>query len=238
MEVQGVSWSEIMTTFGINKQAHELESADIIGKQLETLDQWTCFYHTYSRLKGFSVRNDKLRKDKNNVEWQRRWVCSREGFRESKWINFVGRKKAPKAITRIGCDASLTVTLDRISERWIATSFSVDHNHELASPSELQFLRSNRQVPDCVVAQAKSMRQVGIRTMSILDYISMQYGGRDHLPFLKKDLYNKLDAARNAEHSETDNKGALGYVTCLAIRDGHFYCRFNVDDDDRLHTVF
>ena len=89
-----------------------------------------------------------------------------------------------------------------------------------------------------MLAQAKSMRKAGIRTMSIVDYMAMQCGGRDHLPFLKKDLYNRLTADRNAIGTETDSEGALGYLSCIAMRDNNLYCRFKVDEEDRLNTIF
>ena len=64
------------------------------------------------------------------------------------------KKKAHKAITRIGCKAFLKVTLDKATTKWFAISFKVENNHDLASPSELQFLRSHRQIFDFMLCQA------------------------------------------------------------------------------------
>ena len=120
----------------------------------------------------------------------------------------------------------------------MATTFEPEYNHDLVSPSELHFLRSNRHVPDSIVAQAKIMRQARIRTMGIINFMAMQCGGRKQLPFLKKDLYNRLAREPNEVGSKTDSEGVLGYLTCLATRDENFYCRFNVDEEERLHTIF
>ncbi|KAL5743838.1 hypothetical protein ACOSQ2_026954 [Xanthoceras sorbifolium] len=43
-------------------------------------------YHKYSYFKGFSVRKDDLRLDKNGLITVRRWVCSKEGIREKKYV--------------------------------------------------------------------------------------------------------------------------------------------------------
>ena len=43
------------------------------------------------------MQKDKLRKDNNNVVWQRIWVCSQEGYRDDKWLNMAERKKNTEA---------------------------------------------------------------------------------------------------------------------------------------------
>ena len=55
--------------------------------------------------------------------------------------------------------------------------------------------------------------------MRILDYMEQQYSGRDRLPFLRKDMYNRLGEDRRSTTTKTDSEGALCYLTRLAIRD-------------------
>ena len=62
--------------------------------------------------------------------------------------------------------------------------------------------------------------------------------GRDRLSFLKKDMYNKFSSYRRAIGNKTDSQGVLGYLTCFVIRDGNFFCRFNVNEDDCLNNLF
>lgn len=90
------------------------------------------------------------------------------------------------------------------------------------------------------MAQATFMRRVGIKTCDILDDIAQQYGGRSRLPFLPKDLYNKVAAEcrKHINAIDTDSEGALGYLTALAIRDDYFFCRYRVNDEHRLHSLF
>ena len=71
------------------------------------------------------------------------------------------RKREHKVVTRIGCEADLKVTIDRQGRMWVASAFNPSHNHDLASPSEIQFLRSNRKVPESIAAQAKSIEEGG-----------------------------------------------------------------------------
>ena len=65
MEDEEYDWPELMATLRITKPAHQIVAADIVGKEMSSLNHWSLYY-TYSRWKGFSVRNDKLRKDKRN----------------------------------------------------------------------------------------------------------------------------------------------------------------------------
>lgn len=63
--------------------------------------------------------------------------------------------------------------------------------------------------------------------------------GRSRLPFLPKDLYNKVAVERHKHINaiDTDSEGALGYLTALAIRDDYFFCRYRVKDEHRLHSL-
>ncbi|XP_062074850.1 protein FAR1-RELATED SEQUENCE 5-like [Humulus lupulus] len=160
---------------------------------------------------GFSVRKEDVRREKaDNSEWQRKWVCSKQGFRKEKWKNLTNRKKTPRAITRT------------------------------AAKTELHFLRSNRAIPECIGAQVMSMRRSGIRTCHILNHLARERGGREYLPFMKKDLYNWIGRQRRqeAEEGETDAEGALGYQECLGLRDPHFYETHTIDKDFRLADLF
>lgn len=101
---------------------------------------------------GFSLRKDDVRRDENKNKWQHCYVCSKEGLRKEKWINHESCKRTPKPITRTSCGACLRVNLDKSTNMWVVRDFKSLHNHELALPSEIQFLRSNKRVLDSIGA--------------------------------------------------------------------------------------
>ncbi|XP_062100283.1 protein FAR1-RELATED SEQUENCE 5-like [Humulus lupulus] len=137
-----------------NKDPQELSKEDTVHQHLNTLQEWEDFYYTYSQWMGFSVRKEDVRREKaDNPEWQRKWVCSKQGFRREKWKNLTNQKKTPRAITRTGCLAVLRVNLDRSDNTWVEKDFNPVHNHDLAAKTELHFLRSNRAIPECIGAQ-------------------------------------------------------------------------------------
>ena len=192
---------------------------------------WAQFYHTYSKWKGFRIRVDNVRKDSNKVVWQRRWVCSREGFRRQQWLELENIQKAPKAITRVGCKAFLKITLDR--EKVCGSHHHSTHTTIMnwLRPMKLNFFQDiNKSRILCLCKQNRCVI-LGYAQWACWITYHQQYGGRDRLPFLHKDIYNKLGEERWPTKIETDSDEVLGYLTCLAIRDGHFFSRLIVDEE-------
>ena len=107
------------------------------------------------------------------------------------------------------------------------------HLNITTAPTELQFGRSHRQVSEAMLAQVRSMNQVGIKTSDIISQVALQSGGYNNLPCQVRDIYNRVATARRVERVETDSEGALGYLDCLAQKDPEFYVKYQVDDDNR-----
>ena len=121
-------WPSVLEELNITKPVNELQSLDILGKALDSLDKWEVFYHTYSKWIGFSVRMDDVKR-RGDLITMRRWVCSKEGYRRDKFVNNPDRQKRPKPITRTGCQAALRVVLCNESGHFIAKEFAPEHNH-------------------------------------------------------------------------------------------------------------
>ncbi|XP_062118992.1 uncharacterized protein LOC133832698 [Humulus lupulus] len=174
----------------LNKLPQQLTKEDIINKHLPTVDHWEDIYYKYSHSMGFSVRKEDARRDNENKEWQRKWVCSNKGFRREKWTNLKNRKKKPRVVTCTGCLALLRMKFDKSENSWVVKDFNPTHDHNFALKTDMQFLRSNRAFPDCMGTQVMSMRRSGIWTFHILNHLAAERGGHEYVPSLKKDLYN------------------------------------------------
>ncbi|XP_062093910.1 protein FAR1-RELATED SEQUENCE 5-like [Humulus lupulus] len=108
-----------------------------------------------------------------------------------------------------------------------------------ASKRELHFLRSNRAIPESIGAQVMSMRRSGIRTCHIFNHLAQERGGREYVPFLKKDLYNWIGRQRLVQdEEETDAEGALGYLACMGRSDAEFFETHTIDVENRLADLF
>ncbi|XP_062103040.1 protein FAR1-RELATED SEQUENCE 5-like [Humulus lupulus] len=134
---------------------------------------------------GFSKRSDDVKR-RDGVVFMRRWVCSNEGYRRKEYLNMPNRKKRPKPITCTGCQAALRVVRLKDNNIWLARVFSYEHNHDMVSVAELQFLRSNREVSDGLPAQVRSMSSIGIKTSQIMSHVALQSGGYERILLTKK----------------------------------------------------
>lgn len=115
-----------------------------IGLEFKSRDDAREFYVAYGRRTGFTVRIHHNRRSRiNNVVIGQDFVCSKEGFREKKYMYRKDRVLPPPPITREGCPAMLRLAL-RDGDKWVVTKFIKEHNHELMSPSKVPWRGSTK----------------------------------------------------------------------------------------------
>lgn len=115
-----------------------------IGMEFNTREDAREFYVSYGRRTGFTVRIHHNRRSRiNNMVIGQDFVCSKEGFREKKYVHRKDRVLPPPPMTREGCNAMLRVAL-RDGGKWAITKFVKDHNHSLLSPSKVPWRGSGK----------------------------------------------------------------------------------------------
>ena len=142
----------------------KLPWTNVLGAQFDSVEDADAWYMNYSRLVGFSVRKNELRRSKSGQTTIRRWVCNLEGYRAEKYLANDNRVREPRPITRTGCKASFRVNYDNSNGKYTVTEFKIEHNHPLTSPNKVHLLRSHRHVSEGDLAQAKALRHVGVKT--------------------------------------------------------------------------
>lgn len=215
----------------------ELSEADVMAMKFESEESAHVWYNYYAQGMGFSIRKDALRMT-NNVVVSRRWYCSRAGFREQKYLDREERQREARALTRVGCPATLRIKLTTDRTEYEVSNFVKEHNHTLTPPQCVPFLRSHRNVGCPDKAQVRAMRGVGIRPSKIMDYMVQQSGGYEHVGFIRKDLYNYVDAARRKEICNGDAEGALAYLCRMKDSDPMFFYKYDVDEEGSLSRLF
>ena len=75
------------------------------------------FYNKYAKEHGFSIRRDRLKQNMDesgtpNFTY-RRFLCSRAGTRESKYLNMQGRRYRHRPESRCRCSAHFSVSLNK-----------------------------------------------------------------------------------------------------------------------------
>ncbi|XP_059626289.1 protein FAR1-RELATED SEQUENCE 5-like isoform X2 [Cornus florida] len=115
-----------------------------IGMEFNSRDDAREHYVAYGRRTGFTVRIHHNRRSRiNNMVIGQDFVCSKEGFREKKYVCRKDRVLPPPPISREGCPAMLRVAL-RDGVKWVVTKFVKDHNHSLMSPSKVPWRGSGK----------------------------------------------------------------------------------------------
>lgn len=122
----------------------ELDSELMVGETFENFFD----IQTYSTIIGFSLRLDILRRGNQGQPVMRRWLCSKQGFRSKKWTEHEVFSREPRAITRVGCEASFRFNYCEKASLWVVKEFKATHCHQLSSFDHSKFLRSNRIVGD------------------------------------------------------------------------------------------
>ncbi|XP_034710461.1 protein FAR1-RELATED SEQUENCE 5-like [Vitis riparia] len=211
---------------------------EVCKMKFACIDKAETFYNMLAKLTGFSIRKDDLKRDKNGDIISRKWVCSKEGHRATKFIENDNRQREPRSLTRVGCEAAFRVGLNRKDGKWIVKEFIGDHNHNLVDAINRQFLRSHRTISNPDKAQVDVLRKVGVKTTQIMDYMVKQSGGHEHVGFTQKDIYNHIDAMRRSEIKDGDAEAALAYLCEKAEMDSSFFYKFNIDEESRLANLF
>ncbi|KAL6858786.1 hypothetical protein ACP4OV_017788 [Aristida adscensionis] len=192
---------------------HLDEFWNIANKTFQTEDEAFCFYNSYARDKGFTIRREKVRRAKHSGALLfRRFVCGREGERQAKFLNTDSISRRPRALTRCHCPTLLDIRLDRSSGLWYVGNFIDDHNHCLAMPDEAPFLWSQRKMKDFQKTEIMSMEAVGIRKHVIMDVLQCRYGGYDKVGIVRKDIYNYSSRYKRSRIAGDDASTVLGMM--------------------------
>ncbi|XP_025684705.1 protein FAR1-RELATED SEQUENCE 5-like [Arachis hypogaea] len=149
---------------------------DVLKMEFFTPGEAREFYTSYSRLKGFAIRNSKTVKNAKGDIVRYNFVCNREGFRQKKWLDKPDRKREYKPIMRCGYVAEMRIKKNHGNGKWYVSQFVDDHNHTLLPERFIGYLPSHRNMSDVEIAQMNSMRQVGISIPKIYQSFAMQSG--------------------------------------------------------------
>ncbi|KAL6905922.1 hypothetical protein ACP4OV_003523 [Aristida adscensionis] len=216
----------------------ELEEYNsIISQTFRSEKEFYDFYNSYAESKGFSIRMDKVRRKSGfgEVIW-RRFSCSCEGYRSTRFFGRTDKKREPRALTRCGCEAKLDVQVNQESGLWFVADFKDVHNHRLAKPQHTFVLRSHRGISYPQQAEAIELGLGGLHTCQIMDVMDKNYGGETG--FLLRDLYNFFARKKKERVEGRDAEYVLNYMREKQDEDSEYFFKYSVDDEGRLKNIF
>ncbi|XP_057779700.1 protein FAR1-RELATED SEQUENCE 5-like [Salvia miltiorrhiza] len=217
-----------------------VESMLNVGCYVDTLDEVHVLYREYGRLSGFSVRKGNQSYFLNSSSVRAKiYHCSCEGYPDNKCS--IGKVPVCKKQSyRCNCKAKLRVARDDFDSRWKVTIFYNEHNHKLLDPSESYLLRSARNMSQSKKTLLLALTSNGIGVSRAYGFMENEAGGRAHIGFLRKDVYNELDRDRRKMYkvANSDVNKLIEYFTDKGLGDPSFYWKVKVGDDGRLNNLF
>ncbi|XP_010941615.1 protein FAR1-RELATED SEQUENCE 7 [Elaeis guineensis] len=179
----------------------------IVGMVFENEDKAYEYYVKYAGGLGFSVRKGWWDRSARNVTRSRVYVCSREGFRPK------NEAKRPRPETRTGCLSRMAIKITS-SGKYRVTEFVPDHNHQLATPLDIQMLKSQ-----------KLLTKVQPRVCQTACLIPSGYK-------------NYLRVKRAKDMQVGDAGALLEYLQKMKGDNPSFYYAIQVDEYDQMTNVF
>ncbi|KAE8658529.1 hypothetical protein F3Y22_tig00116971pilonHSYRG00725 [Hibiscus syriacus] len=198
------------------EECHEVHNVDesnrLVGQLLSSRDQAWYFYKGFVREHGFSARKGTTRLDvEGNLKTQE-FCCSKEGFQVSKG-NTVDRQRAYTPVTRTRCKARVIVTTTNLNDHWVITVSKAD------------------------IDEATTLKEVGVGTSQVMNYLTQQAGGYHNVGFIHKDLYNALQRGKSKEIIDGDVNALIAYFDYKKYDDPGFFMTYSVDESGALHNL-
>ncbi|KAK1556656.1 hypothetical protein Q3G72_009562 [Acer saccharum] len=202
------------------------------------------YYNAYAKQTGFSIRvNSYYRSKKDNLIISREFCCSKEGFRRGKRARSTDseddtKKRRARPITREGCKALMTVRR-RDNGKWFVAKLEKNHNHELVTPAMRHFLRSHKQEYDLNNSSSSSFSSSGLLGLSTapLNILTEDCNSFRKMGFSVENSVNYIGRGRLSSFG-IDARALLGFFKVMQTNDPAFYYAIQVDEDDRLSSVF
>ncbi|KAK9697288.1 hypothetical protein RND81_08G027500 [Saponaria officinalis] len=194
------------------------------------------FYNEYARSIGFGIRKEYRNLSKKDgvlfgylqVLTSRKFSCHKEGQRPVDKRDY--HTKDGRAETRTGCQAQMTIALDRNVGKYKVSSFFAEHNHPLQPPSYVHMIRSHRRITESQGDEIQRANECGLSLKDFNEFMTTKAGGRENLEFIKLDQKNYLrHTFRFGEVS-----ALLTYFKNQARKDPSFFYEFQMDADTEM----
>ncbi|KAJ1377819.1 FAR1 DNA-binding domain [Sesbania bispinosa] len=153
-----------------------------VGMEFNSLEEVVGFYNSFAKAKWFGIRT---RSSKKNYCIS---VCVREGERpvksdKNEKDNGIMRGVKRKCSTMsMRCQASITVSKDEKRDKWVIKSFDNNHNHVMASPKSVSYLRCHKKMSIAAKKLVEKFSEEGLPTgkvASMFDGSGLAFSNRD-----------------------------------------------------------
>jgi zinc finger SWIM domain-containing protein 3 len=200
------------------------------------------FYNKYAKEHGFSIRREKKKERLDELGTStiryRRFLCSRAGQRESKYLEMENRTYRHRPESRCNCGAHFSVSYNRKKGVWTVLRFDDNHNHKPATADQIAFLRSHRKIKAHQKSRIMSLGAAGMRLFNIMRTFISDTGKYSRVGFVRKDLYNMSCCEKRKMIAKGDANTTIGIMAKRKRDDPEFYFDYKVNKDGKLKHLF
>lgn len=229
---KGEKQNESLTGRELSIQDNGGNAKPYVGMEFDSEDAAKTFYDSYGRIVGFSTHVGQFSRSKPDgpiVTWE--FACSREVFK---------RKNVES------CNAMLRLER-KDANSWIVTKFVEEHNHSMASPGKVHYLRPRRHFAGATKNVADTLDSASDVYVSVdgnnVSYESSR-GVRSVSPVeLTHPSRNvgPVNYIRPSSRKRTlgrDAENLLNYFKKMQAENPGFFYAIQLDDDNRMTNVF
>ncbi|XP_068668067.1 protein FAR1-RELATED SEQUENCE 5-like isoform X2 [Aristolochia californica] len=208
-----------------------------VGMEFDTDDQAYEFYNEYGRRKGFCVRKGPFHKTRDDLVKDRRYLCSKEGYRQPDRRR--EEVKNPRPETRTGCLASMTVALQS-SGKYRVIKFEPAHNHEVASvsPKKSLLLRSQKKLTKARPTLAGVIHERRLAPKPTYEFLSRQACVPQNLGHLHVDLQNYLFLKRQKTMEMGITGAIIEYFKKMQLENPSSFYSMQMDANEQITNIF
>jgi len=178
-----------------------------VGMGFDNMEEAKQFWLAYGLRVGFGIRVRFTNKKKNDSVTSCRFVCCKEGLKNTGNKNAY-EGKYERADIRTNCLARITLSRCK-NEKLVIHEFLDEHNHELQNPKTTHMLRSHRKITEVQAYKIDMANDSGLRQKSTFQLMSTHAGHRANVGFTEKDVRNYITAKRKRSM-------AYGEIGCLS----------------------
>ncbi|KAL6132745.1 hypothetical protein ACLB2K_064984 [Fragaria x ananassa] len=191
-----------------------------LKQEFETMEDVATFYNRYAKEAGFSIRSHTSAKNKDNTTFMRKeYVCYKQG------VSKVQGEKRKRGLPKVGCKARIAAMRKKYGG-YVIYVFVKCHNHPLASPTRVPFLKSHRRISIVDELLYEQLSLVNVKRHKQFELFGVKAGGIENIGFTQRDLYNygstihqekkgilkrqaRQSLALNFDEAETEDNKAL-----------------------------
>ncbi|KAE8706349.1 hypothetical protein F3Y22_tig00110402pilonHSYRG00233 [Hibiscus syriacus] len=87
------------------------------------------------------------------------------------------------------------------------------------------------------IDEATTLKEVGVGTSQVMNYLTQQAGGYHNVGFTHKDLYNALQRGKTKKIADGDVNTLIAYFDYKKHDDPGFFMTYSVDESGALHNL-